>query len=46
MHKFLSAVRKEILFLLRDLPGLAILFLMPVLLVLVVTVGHRREVYR
>jgi ABC-2 type transport system permease protein len=46
MHKLLSAVSKETLFLLRDLPGLAILFLMPLLLVLVVTLAQEHAVNR
>ena len=40
MHKLLSALRKEFLILIRDIPGLAILFIMPVLLILVVTVAQ------
>ncbi len=40
MHKFLATLQKEILLLIRDLPGLAILFLMPVLLILVVTLAQ------
>jgi ABC-2 type transport system permease protein len=46
MHKLLSAVSKEMLFLLRDLPGLAILFLMPLLLVLVVTLAQEHATNR
>ncbi|MFH1937809.1 MAG: ABC transporter permease [Bacteroidota bacterium] len=40
MQKFLAAIRKEWLILIRDIPGLAILFLMPVLLILVVTLAQ------
>jgi ABC-2 type transport system permease protein len=40
MRKIFSGFRKELLILIRDLPGLAILFLMPVLLVLVVTLAQ------
>jgi len=40
MRKFIAAVRKEWLILIRDLPGLGILFLMPVLLILVVTIAQ------
>jgi ABC-2 type transport system permease protein len=40
MQKFLAAFHKEILVLCRDLPGLLILFLMPVILILIVTVAQ------
>jgi ABC-2 type transport system permease protein len=40
MYKFGATLRKELLLLLRDLPGLAILFVMPVLLILVVTLAQ------
>ena len=40
MIKLLSAIRKEILVLIRDIPGLLILFIMPVLLILVVIVAQ------
>ncbi|MFC2102304.1 ABC transporter permease [Bacteroidota bacterium] len=40
MQKFFAAIRKEWLILVRDLPGLGILFLMPVLLILVVTLAQ------
>src|SRR5512138_1498984 len=46
MHKLFSAVAKETLFLLRDIPGLAILFLMPLLLVLVVTLAQEHATNR
>jgi ABC-2 type transport system permease protein len=46
MHKLFSAVSKETIFLLRDLPGLAILFLMPLLLVLVVTLAQEHATNR
>jgi len=37
MHKFLAIVKKEVLLLLRDKSGLAILFLMPMTLVFIMT---------
>ncbi len=40
MQKLLAALYKEILILYRDLPGLLILFLMPVILILIVTVAQ------
>jgi ABC-2 type transport system permease protein len=40
LYKFIAGIRKESLVLVRDLPGLAILFLMPLLLVLVVTLAQ------
>ncbi|MBE0646655.1 MAG: ABC transporter permease [Bacteroidales bacterium] len=40
MYKFFGALRKEWFILARDLPGLGILFLMPVLLILVVTLAQ------
>lgn len=40
MQKFVAALRKEWLILVRDIPGLGILFLMPVLLVLIVTLAQ------
>ena len=42
MIKFLAALRKEWLILIRDIPGLGILFLMPVLLILVVTMAQEK----
>jgi len=42
MQKLLAAVVKEILLLTRDLPGLAILFVMPVLLIIVVTLAQEK----
>jgi ABC-2 type transport system permease protein len=44
MYKLLSALRKETLILVRDLPGLVILFIMPVLLILVVIVAQENAV--
>jgi ABC-2 type transport system permease protein len=41
MHRLLSALRKEFLILIRDFPGLAILFVMPVLLILIVTLAQQ-----
>jgi ABC-2 type transport system permease protein len=41
MHRFFSALRKEFLILIRDLPGLAILFIMPVLLIMIVTLAQQ-----
>jgi ABC-2 type transport system permease protein len=40
VYKFWSGVNKECILLLRDLPGLAILFVMPLLLILVVTLAQ------
>jgi len=40
MRKLLAALRKEWFILVRDLPGLGILFLMPVLLIFVVTLAQ------
>ncbi len=40
MRKFWAILRKEFLLLFRDLPGLIILFLMPVLLIFVVTLAQ------
>ncbi len=40
MQKLLAALYKEILILYRDLPGLVILFLMPAILILIVTVAQ------
>jgi len=40
MSKFFAAFRKEWILLIRDLPGLGILFVMPVLLILVVTLAQ------
>ncbi|MCX6251470.1 MAG: ABC transporter permease [Bacteroidetes bacterium] len=40
MHKLIAAFTKEILILFRDIPGLIILFLMPVILILIVTVAQ------
>jgi len=42
MRKFLAALYKEWLILIRDIPGLGILFLMPVLLILVVTLAQEK----
>jgi len=44
MYKLLSALRKETLILIRDIPGLLILFIMPVLLILVVIVAQENAV--
>lgn len=40
MQKLFAALKKEWLILVRDIPGLVILFLMPVLLILVVTLAQ------
>lgn len=40
MQKLLASLQKEWLILVRDIPGLGILFLMPVLLILVVTLAQ------
>ena len=41
MLRFCSALKKELLILIRDIPGLAILFIMPVLLILIVTLAQQ-----
>jgi len=41
MYGLLSAFRKEFLILIRDIPGLAILFIMPVLLIMIVTLAQQ-----
>lgn len=41
MYRLLSLFRKEFLILIRDLPGLAILFIMPVLLIMIVTLAQQ-----
>ncbi len=41
MRKLLSVLHKEFLILVRDLPGLAILFFMPVLLIIIVTLAQQ-----
>jgi ABC-2 type transport system permease protein len=41
MHRFYSALRKEFLIMIRDIPGLAILFIMPVLLIMIVTLAQQ-----
>ena len=41
MHRLLPAFIKEFLILIRDIPGLAILFLMPVLLIIIVTLAQQ-----
>lgn len=40
MNRFFSAIRKEFLYLTRDFTGLVVLFIMPLLLVLVVTLAQ------
>ena len=42
MNKFRSILKKEVLILVRDIPGLVILFLMPALLIFVVTLAQDR----
>ena len=44
MAKLISAFKKELLLLIRDIPGLLILFLMPVVLVMIVTVAQQNAV--
>ncbi len=41
MFKFFAGTRKEFLILIRDLPGLGILFLMPVLLIMIVSLAQK-----
>lgn len=40
MHKLLASLRKEVIILLRDIPGLIILFLLPIMLIMVVTLAQ------
>jgi ABC-2 type transport system permease protein len=40
MDRLFSAIKKEFLYLVRDIPGLLVLFIMPLLLVLVVTLAQ------
>lgn len=42
MKKIIASFKKEVLLLIRDIPGLVILFLMPMLLVLVVTIVQEK----
>lgn len=44
MLKTIATIKKEILLLCRDLPGLAILFIMPVLLIMVVTLAQEKAI--
>lgn len=44
MNKLLAAIRKELLILFRDLPGLAVIFIMPVILIFIVTVAQENAV--
>ena len=41
MKKLVSNIRKELLILMRDIPGLAILFLMPLMLIIVITLTQQ-----
>jgi len=41
MYRLFSGIRKEFLILIRDIPGLAILFFMPVLLIMIVTLAQQ-----
>ena len=41
MYRLFSGIKKEFLLLVRDLPGLSILFLMPVLLIMIVTLAQQ-----
>ncbi len=41
MYRLLSALKKEFLILIRDIPGLAILFIMPVLLIMIVILAQQ-----
>lgn len=44
MRKLIYNIKKELLILLRDLPGLAILFLMPLLLIIVITLTQENAI--
>lgn len=46
MKKFLAIVKKEILLLLRDLPGLAILFVMPAVLLILITLTQESAILK
>ncbi len=42
MRKILASTHKELLILLRDIPGLLLLFLMPVFLIIIVTIAQQK----
>ena len=44
MIKLFAAIRKELIILFRDLPGLAVIFIMPVILIFVVTIAQENAV--
>jgi ABC-2 type transport system permease protein len=44
MRKLLPAIYKELLLLTRDLPGLAILFIMPVALIMIVAIAQKNAI--
>jgi len=44
MRKLLASVHKEFLLLIRDLPGLALLFIMPVFLIIVITLAQEKSI--
>lgn len=46
MKKFLSIVRKEFLLLIRDLPGLMILFIMPAVLLILITLTQESAILK
>ena len=46
MKKFLAIVKKEFLLLLRDWPGLAILFVMPAILLIIITLTQESAILK
>lgn len=44
MRKLIYNIKKELLILMRDIPGLAILFLMPLLLIIVITLTQQNAI--
>jgi ABC-2 type transport system permease protein len=46
LKKFLAIVKKEFLLLLRDLPGLAILFVMPAVLLIIITLTQESAILK
>ncbi len=46
MKKLLSTIRKELLLLVRDIPGLTILFVMPVFLIIIITITQENAFRR
>jgi ABC-2 type transport system permease protein len=44
MFKLFAAIRKELIILFRDLPGLAVIFIMPVILIFIVTIAQENAI--